>query len=98
MTPEDRVIQHCTSLKDLLLKAPDGQISEGLKERIKKWQVPFIPQEILHTIWYAQYGADASDFVFAVLRAELDSAYDRGGYTEEQRESIFKKALEEFQI
>lgn len=57
-----------------LLKAPDTQLDQIVKDQIKLWDNPPKSLQILHTLDDCVHGALCSDFCITVLQILLDVA------------------------
>jgi hypothetical protein len=55
-----------------ILEAPDSQLSDGAKQKIRAWSDPPTRAEVSATLDYCAYGADASSFVMLALSAFRD--------------------------
>ena len=66
-----------TEVLDLLLKAPDSQISKPIVEIIDKWSKPPKEKEISDTLEEIFYSGGASSFAIGVLKLLLRKAQEK---------------------
>lgn len=71
-------------IKELLLKAPDYQIDESMKEKIKSWSDPIKAVEILEVLDHCIFASLASGFIIKTLQLLYDIALRDEGTTHEE--------------
>lgn len=71
-------------MKELLLKAPDYQLDESMKEKIKAWSNPIKAIEILEVLDHCIHASLASGFIIKTLQLLYDIALRDEGTTHEE--------------
>lgn len=71
-----------TSMKELLLKAPDGQLDACMFPLIEKWDEPATAIQLLEVLDKVIYGALGSGFVVTLLQTLYGEALRREGKTD----------------
>ena len=66
-------------MKEMLLKAPDGQLDAAMHPLIAKWDENPTSLQILEVLDHCIHGALASGFVVTVLQSLYDSALLKEG-------------------
>jgi hypothetical protein len=77
-----------SSMKEMLLQAPDGQLDACMHPLISKWDENPTSLQILEVLDHCIYGALASGFVVTVLQSLYDSALQKEGKTHAQNEAL----------
>lgn len=68
-------------MKSQLLKAPENEISDIVKETIKEWDEEATSLQILKTLDFGVFSGGCSGFVIKVLELLLDSAIKKENTT-----------------
>lgn len=58
-------------LKELLLKAPNSQIDDNAKSKVREWKLPLTALQILRVLDFCAEGSNASDFVMSMLNGHM---------------------------
>lgn len=76
------------SIKDMLLKAPSGQLDPSMFPLIQKWDDPPTSLQLLEVLDKCIFSALASGFVVTVLQGLYEEALVREGKTHSDNESL----------
>lgn len=77
-----------TTLKQMLLTAPDGQLDASMFPLIEKWDESPTALQLLEVIDNCIYAGLASGFVVSMLQSLYEIARDNEGKTREQIEEL----------
>jgi hypothetical protein len=72
------------NLKEMLLTAPDTQLSKKTHKYMEKWSNPPTALQLLEILDYSARYSYASDFVMRILDTAFEEALTEEGLTREQ--------------